>query len=71
MWRQLLRGLYPISIVLAKSTGDSLGWVNPELVTKYGLATNTREAWETNGGGKFSFKNQLGMLQPCVTLWPL
>lgn len=49
--------------MLVTLTGGSIGWVNPELVTKYGLATNTREAWETNGGGKFSFKNQLGMLQ--------
>ena len=37
------------------------GWVNPELMHKYGLEGNAKDAWEKNGGGKFSFKNILGM----------
>ena len=31
-------------------------WVDPEVCTQYGIAATADEAWEANGGGKFSFK---------------
>ncbi|OZJ06863.1 hypothetical protein BZG36_00214 [Bifiguratus adelaidae] len=40
--------------------GHFNAWINPELITKYGFASNAAEAWESNGGGKFSFKDPLG-----------
>mgnify|MGYP001128864873 CR=1 FL=1 len=36
------------------------GWINPEVCARLGIASNAAEAWETNGGGKFSFANPLG-----------
>jgi hypothetical protein len=40
--------------------GHYKGWLNPEVVEKYGLESNAREAWEKNGGGSFSYKNPKG-----------
>lgn len=37
-----------------------LGWINPELVEKYQFEASAAEAWEKNGGGKFSYKDPLG-----------
>lgn len=31
-------------------------WVDPEVCTQYSIAATADEAWEANGGGKFSFK---------------
>jgi hypothetical protein len=31
-------------------------WVDPEVCEQYGIAGTADEAWEQNGGGKFSFK---------------
>ncbi|KAJ1919128.1 hypothetical protein H4219_002177 [Mycoemilia scoparia] len=44
-----------------KVTGHYTGWINPELVDKYGLESSAKDAWEKNGGGKFSFKDPLGI----------
>jgi hypothetical protein len=38
----------------------SIGWVNPELIKKYQLEESAQDAWEKNGGGKFSYKDPLG-----------
>jgi hypothetical protein len=40
---------------------DTSGWVAPEVLGKYGLEGNARDAWEKNGGGRYSHKNILGM----------
>lgn len=36
------------------------GWVNPELISKYGLEASAKDAWEANGGGRFTFGNGKG-----------
>ncbi|KAK9828638.1 hypothetical protein WJX72_001241 [[Myrmecia] bisecta] len=36
--------------------GHYHGWVNPAICEKYALAANSEQAWEQNGGGKFTFK---------------
>ncbi|KAF8928616.1 hypothetical protein EDD21DRAFT_407726 [Dissophora ornata] len=41
--------------------GHYKGWLNPEVMEKYGFEKNAQEAWEANGGGAFSFKDPLGM----------
>eukprot|EP01134_Creolimax_fragrantissima_P003665 CFRG3665T1 len=43
-----------------KLTGKFTGWVNPEVMERFNIAENARDAWDSNGGGKFSFKNVLG-----------
>ncbi|KAG0239818.1 hypothetical protein B0O80DRAFT_498808 [Mortierella sp. GBAus27b] len=40
--------------------GHYRGWLNPEVVEKYGFEKSAQEAWEANGGGTFSFKDPLG-----------
>ncbi|KAL1926299.1 hypothetical protein VTP01DRAFT_5996 [Rhizomucor pusillus] len=40
--------------------GHYSGWINPELVEKYQFEASAAEAWEKNGGGKFSYKDPLG-----------
>ena len=35
--------------------GHFRSWVNPEYVATYGLASNAKEAWDSNGGGKFTY----------------
>lgn len=36
--------------------GHFRGWVSKEVCERYGIAGSADEAWEQNGGGKFSFK---------------
>eukprot|EP00123_Amoebidium_parasiticum_P021104 comp6161_c0_seq1/m.1989 comp6161_c0_seq1/g.1989 ORF comp6161_c0_seq1/g.1989 comp6161_c0_seq1/m.1989 type:complete len:363 (-) comp6161_c0_seq1:642-1730(-) len=43
-----------------KVDGRYHGWVNPDLVAKYGLEGNAADAWEKNGGGTYSHNNPLG-----------
>ncbi|CAO3625612.1 unnamed protein product [Cunninghamella blakesleeana] len=40
--------------------GHYSGWLNPELMEKYQFEQSALEAWEKNGGGKFSYKDPLG-----------
>jgi hypothetical protein len=32
------------------------GWASPAVCERYGVAGSADEAWEANGGGKFTFK---------------
>ncbi|KAJ2081354.1 hypothetical protein H4R24_002412 [Coemansia sp. RSA 988] len=41
-------------------SGHYSGWVEPETMARLGLSSNATEAWESQGGGKFSFKDPLG-----------
>ena len=34
--------------------GHFRSWVNPEYIKIYGFASSAKEAWESNGGGKFT-----------------
>ncbi|SAM00182.1 hypothetical protein [Absidia glauca] len=43
-----------------RTDGKFKGWVNPELIKKYQLEESAQDAWEKNGGGKFSYKDPLG-----------
>ena len=46
-------------------------WVDPEVCTQYGIAATADEAWEANGGGKFSFKiDRAGARQRCPAIRP-
>lgn len=38
------------------SDGQYKGWVNDAVAARYGIAGSSQEAWEREGGGKFSFK---------------
>ncbi|GJJ77263.1 hypothetical protein EMPS_09622 [Entomortierella parvispora] len=40
--------------------GHYRGWLNSEVMTKYGFEGSAQEAWDANGGGSFSFKDPLG-----------
>ncbi|KAK4537620.1 hypothetical protein CDCA_CDCA13G3645 [Cyanidium caldarium] len=40
--------------------GHFRGWVKPEVCARWGIAGNARDAWEQNGGGRFSIRNPLG-----------
>jgi len=40
--------------------GHFNGWINPELMEKYHFEKSAKEAWDKNGGGKYSHKNPLG-----------
>ncbi|RUP43639.1 hypothetical protein BC936DRAFT_136920, partial [Jimgerdemannia flammicorona] len=42
----------------------NLGWLNPILIAKHGFESSASEAWDRNGGGKFSFKDPLGTGNP-------
>ena len=42
------------------SEGHYSGWINPELIDKYGFASSAEEAWAQGGGGTFSYKNPGG-----------
>ncbi|KAL1915104.1 uncharacterized protein VTP21DRAFT_7585 [Calcarisporiella thermophila] len=46
-----------------KTDGHFRGWVNPEIVSKYGLDGSAEEAWKKNGGGSYSYRNPLGQSQ--------
>lgn len=39
-----------------KSDGSFKGWVCPKVCERYGIAGSSDEAWEANGGGKWSWK---------------
>lgn len=39
-----------------ESDGKFKGWVHPDVCTMYGIAGSAAEAWEANGGGKWSRK---------------
>ena len=43
-----------------RTDGHFRGWINPDLIEKYQFELSAAEAWEKNGGGKFSYKNPLG-----------
>ncbi|KAK9723037.1 hypothetical protein K7432_002193 [Basidiobolus ranarum] len=43
-----------------KVSGKYKGWIDPELMERHGFEASAAEAWEKNGGGKFSFKDPLG-----------
>ncbi|KAG0187694.1 hypothetical protein DFQ28_005968 [Apophysomyces sp. BC1034] len=43
-----------------RTQGNFTGWINPELIEKYQFELSATEAWEKNGGGKFSFKDPSG-----------
>ncbi|GJQ13671.1 hypothetical protein GpartN1_g5462.t1 [Galdieria partita] len=40
--------------------GHYRGWVNEEVRRSLGIATSASEAWESNGGGRFSYRNPCG-----------
>jgi hypothetical protein len=40
--------------------GHYRGWVNPEVAARWSIASNAAEAWNSNGGGRFSVRNPLG-----------
>ncbi|KAK4522798.1 hypothetical protein GAYE_PCTG30G0688 [Galdieria yellowstonensis] len=41
--------------------GHYHGWVNEEVRQSLGIAASASEAWESNGGGKFSYRNPDGI----------
>ncbi|KAF7727790.1 hypothetical protein EC973_007021 [Apophysomyces ossiformis] len=43
-----------------RTDGNFRGWINPELIEKHQFALSAAEAWEQNGGGKFSYKDPSG-----------
>jgi len=46
--------------------GHFEGWINPVLIEKYHFEKSAKEAWENNGGGKYSRKNPLGEYKETV-----
>ncbi|KAK9845913.1 hypothetical protein WJX81_005815 [Elliptochloris bilobata] len=46
--------------------GRYRGWVDPEVCTQYGIAGTADEAWEQNGGGKFTFKIDRSAIPPAL-----
>ncbi|KAG0205287.1 hypothetical protein BGX28_003089 [Mortierella sp. GBA30] len=40
--------------------GHYKGWLNAEVMVKYGFEKSAEEAWEANGGGTFSFSDPSG-----------
>ncbi|KAI9022932.1 hypothetical protein CLU79DRAFT_749560 [Phycomyces nitens] len=42
-----------------RTQGHFMGWINPALIEKYKFEMSASEAWEKNGGGKFSFTDPL------------
>ncbi|KAJ1977613.1 hypothetical protein H4R34_003512 [Dimargaris verticillata] len=53
--------------ILAKAirvNGQFSGWLSEDLMARYGFESNAKDAWEKNGGGKFSFRNPLGESEP-------
>ncbi|ORX75028.1 hypothetical protein DL89DRAFT_290458 [Linderina pennispora] len=40
--------------------GHYTGWVEPGVMQRLGIKGSATEAWESEGGGKFSFKDPLG-----------
>ncbi|KAF9187658.1 hypothetical protein BGZ50_001806 [Haplosporangium sp. Z 11] len=40
--------------------GQYKGWLNEEVMAKYGFEKSAQDAWEANGGGTFSFRDPLG-----------
>ncbi|ORX82778.1 hypothetical protein BCR32DRAFT_326702 [Anaeromyces robustus] len=46
--------------------GHFNGWINPELIEKYHFEKSAKEAWDNNGGGKYSHKNPLGEFKETI-----
>ncbi|KAK4533660.1 hypothetical protein CCYA_CCYA18G4542 [Cyanidiococcus yangmingshanensis] len=42
--------------------GHFRGWVDPQVAMRWGIASNSTDAWSTNGGGRFSYRNPLGTI---------
>ncbi|KAG1474648.1 hypothetical protein G6F56_000229 [Rhizopus delemar] len=40
--------------------GHFSSWVNPIIIQKHGIEASASEAWENNGGGKFSYADTTG-----------
>ncbi|KAI8050231.1 hypothetical protein BDF22DRAFT_696204 [Syncephalis plumigaleata] len=40
--------------------GHFSGWVNKDMIEKYGLEANAADAWKNNGGGTFSYRDPSG-----------
>ncbi|KAJ2772554.1 hypothetical protein IWQ56_001328, partial [Coemansia nantahalensis] len=53
---------FPAAVVEAaiRVTGHYSGWVEPAVMARLGLQGSAAEAWESQGGGKFSFADPLG-----------
>ncbi|KAJ3121924.1 hypothetical protein HK098_003276 [Nowakowskiella sp. JEL0407] len=47
--------------------GNFKGWLNPTIKEEFGIADSAAEAWDSNGGGQFSYKNPLGDLKVAGT----
>ncbi|KAI9499810.1 hypothetical protein GGI25_005960 [Coemansia spiralis] len=45
-------------------SGHFAGWVEPQAMARLDIQGNAERAWETEGGGKFSFKDPLGIGKP-------
>ncbi|KAJ2401802.1 hypothetical protein GGI23_001155 [Coemansia sp. RSA 2559] len=45
-------------------TGHYSGWVEAGVMERLGIQGNATDAWESEGGGKFSFKDPLGTGKP-------
>lgn len=43
-----------------RSEGHYRGWISQRIMDTYGIAHSASEAWESNGGGKFTFSNTAG-----------
>ncbi|CAO3618006.1 unnamed protein product [Cunninghamella echinulata] len=43
-----------------RTDGHYKGWINPALIEKYQFEQSAIDAWEKNGGGKFSYKDPAG-----------
>lgn len=53
-----LKGIKPEFI---QEHGSFIGWVEEDLRKKVGIASDRESAWESNGGGTFSFKTPTGV----------
>ena len=55
-----------------KTTGHFTGWVNKTVQERYSIEGNAADAWEKNGGGKFTFKTsgKLRFSVACVVTSP-
>ncbi|KAJ2120501.1 hypothetical protein IW147_005032 [Coemansia sp. RSA 720] len=50
----------PVLDSAIRVNGHYTGWVEPAVQERLGLESNSTAAWESQGGGKFSFKDPLG-----------
>ncbi|KAJ2537753.1 hypothetical protein EV175_006627 [Coemansia sp. RSA 1933] len=51
-------------ITAVRVTGHYSGWVEQGVMERLGIQGNAVDAWESEGGGKFSFKDPLGTGKP-------